>query len=133
MNPRYAQVALRAGHRCEYCHAPEAAFNFPFEIEHIVPISGGGDDAAVNWALACRACNLYKASHVNGSDPESHAAVRLFHPREDQWESHFQIVTESGEIAGRTAIGRATVARLGMNSAAQVAARQQWMRIGLFP
>ena len=73
MNPRYAQVALRAGHRCDYCHAPEAAFNFPFEIEHIVPISAGGDDAAANWALACRACNLYKATHVNGSDPESHA------------------------------------------------------------
>jgi len=30
MNPHYARVAQRAGHRCEYCRAPEAVFNFPF-------------------------------------------------------------------------------------------------------
>jgi hypothetical protein len=70
---------------------------------------------------------------VNGSDPESEAVVRLFHPREDQWEDHFQVAPENGEIVGRTPIGRATVARLEINSAAQVAARQQWMRLGLFP
>ncbi len=133
MNPRYAQVALRAEHRCEYCHAPEAVFNFPLEVEHIVPVSRGGDDTAANWALACRACNLHKAMHVSGSDPESDVMVRLFHPRDDQWEHHFQVVTESGEIVGHTPIGRATVVRLGMNSAAQIPARQQWMRLGLFP
>ena len=133
MNPHYTPVALRAGHRCEYCHAPEAVFNLPLEVEHIVPVSRGGDDTAANWALACRACNLYKATHVHGSDPESHAVVRLFHPREDQWEDHFRVAAESGEIEGLTPVGSATVARLGMNSAAQVAARQQWMRLGLFP
>jgi hypothetical protein len=133
MTPHYAQVALLAEHRCEYCHAPQAVFNLPLEVEHIVPVSRGGDDTAANWALACRACNLYKATHVSGSDPESHAVVRLFHPREDQWEHHFQVVPESGEIVGRTPIGRVTVVRLGMNSEAQIAARQQWMRLGLFP
>jgi hypothetical protein len=35
MNPHYRVVAQRAGHRCEYCRAPEAVFNFPFEVEHI--------------------------------------------------------------------------------------------------
>jgi len=35
MNRHYAGVAERAGHRCEYCHAPEAIFNLPFEVEHI--------------------------------------------------------------------------------------------------
>ena len=133
MNPHYTQVALRAGHRCEYCRAPEAVFNLPLEVEHIVPVSRGGDNTAENWALACRACNLYKATHVSGSDPEGGAVVRLFHPREDQWESHFRVAAEGGEIEGLTPIGRATVARLGMNRAAQVAARQQWMRLSLFP
>jgi hypothetical protein len=133
MNPRYAQVAPRAGHRCEYCHAPEAVFNLSFEVEHIVPVSRGGDDAAANWALACRACNLFKATHIHGRDPESQTVVRLFHPREDQWEEHFRVASESGEIEGLTPIGWATVERLGMNRAAQVAARQQWMRLGLFP
>ena len=80
-----------------------------------------------------RACNLYKATHVSGSDPESHTIVRLFYPREDRWEDHFQVAPESGEMVGRTPIGRATVMRLGLNSAAQVAARRQWIRLGLFP
>ena len=133
MNPHYTQVALRAGHRCEYCHAPEAVFNLPLEVEHIVPVARGGEDTMANWALACRACNLYKAAHVSGSDPDSEAVVRLCHARADQWEDHFLVAPESGEIVGRTPIGRATVARLGINSAAQIAARQQWMRLGLLP
>ncbi len=48
MNPRYVQVALRAGHRCEYCHAPEVVFNFPFEVEHIIPVSRCGLDTESN-------------------------------------------------------------------------------------
>ena len=39
MNPFYTQVADRAEHRCEYCRAPELAFNFPFEVEHLIPKS----------------------------------------------------------------------------------------------
>jgi hypothetical protein len=37
MNPFYTLVADRAAHQCEYCHAPELVFNFPFEVEHIIP------------------------------------------------------------------------------------------------
>lgn len=133
MNPRYAQVALRAGYRCEYCHAPEVLFNFPFEVEHIRPVSRGGTDTQNNQALACRSCNLRKATHVGGVDPESEAMVRLFIPRYDRWEEHFQADPESGVIKGLTAIGRATIARLEMNSEAQMLARRQWMRLGLFP
>ena len=44
MNPRYPFVAERAAHRCEYCRAPEAIFNFPFEVEHIIPLSRDGHD-----------------------------------------------------------------------------------------
>jgi hypothetical protein len=133
MNPRHALVALRAGHRCEYCRAPEAVFNLPFEVEHIIPTALKGTDTDANWALACRSCNLRKATHVSGADPQSQAVVRLFHPREERWEAHFSANVESGEIGGLTAIGRATVARLGMNSEMQIAARRQWIRLGLFP
>jgi len=133
MNPHYAQVALQAGHRCEYCHAPEVVFNFPFEVEHIIPISLAGADIETNRALSCRSCNLWKAAHLDGLDPESGTEVRLFHPREDHWDAHFSVEPEQGEIHGRTPIGRATVTRLRMNHPAQQAARQQWMRLGLFP
>jgi hypothetical protein len=133
MNPRYAEVALRAGHRCEYFHAPEVVFNLPLEVEHIIPVSRGGIDAEANWALACRSCNLHKASHLRGIDPESHAETRLFSPRDDRWDDHFRVDIESGKIEGRTPIGRAAAARLEMNNEAQVAARREWMRLGLFP
>lgn len=133
MNPHYAQVALRAEHRCEYCHAPEAVFNFPFEVEHIIPIASGGADSDSNWALACRSCNLWKAAHLQGLDPISGAMVRLFHPREDNWDAHFRVDPENGEIRGNTSVGRATIECLRMNHEAQRKARQQWMRLGLFP
>src|SRR6266542_6673857 len=112
MNLHYAQVALRAGHRCEYCRAPEVVFNFPFEVEHIIPVAHAGTDTETNWALACRSCNLWKAAHLSGRDPESRVEVGLFHSRDDRWDTHFAVDLESGEIHGRTPFGRATVARL---------------------
>jgi hypothetical protein len=133
MNPHYAEVAQRAGHRCEYCHAPEVVFNFPFEVEHIIPLSRGGTDENANRALSCRSCNLRKAAHVSGVDPESQAETPLFHPRNNRWEEHFRVEGESGRIEGLTPVGRTTVARLEMNSEAQGTARRQWMRLGLFP
>jgi hypothetical protein len=133
MNPHYELVALRAGHRCEYCHAPEAVFNFPFEVEHIIPLMRDGADAADNWALACRACNVRKGAHVEHADPVTHAIVRLYHPRREPWHDHYHIDTDTGVIEGRSAIGRATLARLEMNSPAQCAARQHWIRLGVFP
>ncbi len=133
MNPRYQGVASRAGHRCEYCHAPEAVFNFPFEVEHIIPVARGGDDATDNWALSCRSCNVRKWAHVDHVDATTGAVVKLFHPRRDLWQEHFSVDDETGSINGRTPTGRATIARLGMNGSAQRVARQLWIRLGLFP
>ena len=60
MNPHYVEIARRANHRCEYCQAPEVVFNFPFEVEHIIPLSRQGANDQTNLALACRSCNLRK-------------------------------------------------------------------------
>lgn len=133
MNPHYASVAARAGHRCEYCRAPEAVFNFPFEVEHIVPTSRGGADDASNLALACRSCNIHKGIHVIGFAPGNPTEVRLFRPRDDRWDQHFEAIGENGWIVGTTEIGRATVFRLKLNGEIQRAARAQWVRLGLFP
>jgi hypothetical protein len=133
MNPLYVGVASRAGHRCEYCHAPEAVFNFPFEVEHIVPIARGGTSNEANLAMACRSCNLRKAIHLSGEDLRSGEMVRLFRPREETWGDHFAVEEESDDIRGLTPTGRATTARLDMNSPAQRAARRQWRRLGFFP
>jgi hypothetical protein len=133
MSARYAAVSLRAGHRCEYCHAPEAIFNFPFEVEHILPSSRQGPDDDTNLALACRACNLYKTDHTTAPDEATQSEVRLFHPRQDRWEELFEAERETGIIRGLTPIGRATVLCLRTNTPLQLEARRQWMRLGLFP
>ncbi len=133
MNPLYPVIAERAAHRCEYCRAPEAIFNFPFEVEHIVPASHGGIGDPSNLALACRACNLFKADRLHAVDDLTSEAVGVFDPRQQQWKEHFEVESESGRILGTTPIGRATVMALRMNSPLQVAARRQWMRLGLFP
>lgn len=133
MNPFYPLVALRAYHRCEYCHAPESVFNFPFEIEHVISVALDGTDDETNLALACHSCNIYKGPYLHGIDPLSGDTVRLFHPREQVWEQHFQIDLATSEVIGKTPTGRATVNRLRMNSPAQLLARSAWIRLGLFP
>ncbi len=133
MNPHYQFVALRAFHRCEYCHAPEEIFNFPFEVEHIISHARGGQDEEQNLCLACRSCNLFKRDFLTWLDEITQTEVRLFHPRQDDWENHFCFNTETGEIQGLTAIGRASVARLRMNTQSQLTARLFWMRLEVFP
>lgn len=133
MNPHYPLVAARAVHRCEYCRAPESVFNFPFEVEHIIPIVLDGADQEDNWALACRSCNLRKWTHITFVDPLSKQQVRLFNPRIDQWTEHFSVDKELGSLTGISAIGRATIACLELNSTMQIHARLQWIKLGLFP
>ena len=129
MNPFYLQVAERANHRCEYCHAPEVVFNFPFEVEHIIPIAKRGKTDLDNLALACRSCNLRKSDRISGYLPDSNVEVNFFHPRQNQWIAHFGVNRESGEILGLTLIGRVTIDYLMMNSSSQLTARKIWLRL----
>jgi hypothetical protein len=129
----YPLVAARASHRCEYCRAPELLFNSSFEVEHIRPLAHGGTDDDWNLALACRACNGAKHTAMIARDPESGRAVRLFNPRSDIWHDHFDVDTDTAEIAGRTAIGRATVSRLQLNALKHVEARWVWIAQFGFP
>lgn len=133
MNTLYSAVAERAVYRCEYCHAPETVFNFPFEVEHILPQAHGGSDDLDNLALACHACNLFKSDFETGQDEESQAEVALFHPRRTSWEQLFGVDAEGTEIFGITPVGRATVVRLQMNRPRHVIARRRWIQLGLFP
>ncbi len=132
-NPADTAIAQRANHRCEYCKAPEVVFNFPFEVEHIVPLSRQGSNNEANLALACRSCNLRKGNRISGVSSSSQTEVCFFHPRVEQWDEHFQVNHVSGAILGRTLVGAVTVEYLAMNSPVQVTARQLWIRLGLFP
>jgi len=133
VNPHYPTVAQRADGRCEYCRAPELVFNFAFEVDHILPRFAGGDDSPDNLALACESCNLYK-SFITGRKDESEArVVLLYHPRRDRWDAHFRFDSETCQVHGLSATGRVTVIQLKMNSGFQIRAREQWLRLGLYP
>jgi 5-methylcytosine-specific restriction endonuclease McrA len=89
MNSYYTAIAQRANHRCECCKAPEVVFNFPFAVEHIVPVSRQSSNDEANLALACRSCNLRKGNRISGLSSRSNVEARFFHLREDQWGDHF--------------------------------------------
>ncbi|MGI8669270.1 MAG: HNH endonuclease [Aridibacter sp.] len=130
MNPYYSEVSLRADERCEYCQAPEAISNFLFEVEHIIPKFHGGSDDLENLALACRSCNVFKSNFLNGIDDSGFETERLFNPRIDNWEGHFEISGETLEIIGMTGIGRGTINRLRFNNKVQLRARRIWFELG---
>ncbi len=119
MNQFYEAVAKRANFICEYCHAPESAFNFPFEIDHFIPLSKNGTDDLNNLVLACRACNAYKAFHNIGLHDKKED-IRLFNPRQDIWNKHFRVNLDTLGIEGLTKIGSGTINRLKMNSVRQI-------------
>lgn len=133
MNRRYPEVSRRAGRRCEYCHAPEAIFNFPFEVEHVIPSSQGGSDEVENLALACRSCNSFKGDAVASLDEATGQTALLFNPRTDRWEEYFTLDQDTGRVVGLTASGRATAHRLRMNDPVQITARLVWIELGLYP
>ncbi|MGI8788545.1 MAG: HNH endonuclease [Pyrinomonadaceae bacterium] len=78
MNIFYSKVAERAEKICEYCHAPEIASNFSFEVEHIVPLLRKGNIELENLALACRSCNIFKSYYLNGVDESGTEIPRTF-------------------------------------------------------
>jgi hypothetical protein len=133
MNRLYSQIAERAGHRCEYCRAPEAIFNFPFEVEHLIPPGRGGTDEISNLALSCRSCNLFKRDAIEAVDRQTGSRVSLFNPRRELWDEHFAADQKTGNLMALTSVARATIDLLQMNGQNQVAARKQWMKLKLFP
>ena len=102
-------------------------------VDHIIPVSAGGQTAAENLCLSCVSCNSYKLHFQTGIDTELQRETRLYHPRNDRWEEHFSWNNDSSEIVGMTSIGRATITRLKMNQPIMLAARREWKKTGLHP
>ena len=128
-HPRYEVVAKRAGGLCEYCKTPERLAEYSFEVEHIVPRARGGLDTLENLALACGPCNKAKATRQRARDPTTGALMPLFPPRLDVWTDHFSWSEDYTVIAGRTAVGRATVASLRLNTTRRRDSRVLWRTV----
>jgi hypothetical protein len=131
---RRAEVAARAGHRCEYCHLPTRGQVATFPIDHVIPRGAGGKNDPSNLALTCPHCNAHKWTATAGPDPETGESVRFYHPREDVWVDHFGWSADRpGELVGKTAIGRATIDGLHINDPDMVSLRILLAELSLFP
>lgn len=82
------QIRSRDNNRCAYCQSPEALMGVTFEIEHIIPVSMGGETHLNNLCLSCPTCNRHKANRVKAQDPENGTEVPLFHPRQQHLNLH---------------------------------------------
>jgi hypothetical protein len=130
---RRAEVTARAGHRCEYCHLPTRGQVATFPIDHVVPRTAGGGADPDNLALTCPHCNAHKWMTAEGPDPETGEVVRFYHPRQQAWDDHFQWdPAGTGELLGKTAVGRATVLGLRINDQDMVRLRLLLAELGLF-
>jgi hypothetical protein len=117
-----------AGGRCEYCHLPEEFVRLKHVTDHIIARQHGGGDDKKNLAVCCGRCNRSKGPNIAGIDPKSGKLVRLFHPRRHKWSTHFH--WDGPVLAGRTAIGRATIVVLAINDPLRVALRESLLREG---
>jgi len=116
MNEALRQMARqRAASRCEYCRLPDFAPALePFHLEHITARQHGGATEPENLAWACHRCNLHKGTNLSAIDPDS--------------QEHFKM--NGARIQGTTAIGRATVWLLQMNTERRLERRAEVLRLG---
>jgi hypothetical protein len=121
-------VRVRASGRCEYCRLSHEFDALPFQIDHILPRKHGGGDTLDNLALSCLNCNAYKGPNLTGIDPHDGVIVAIFHPRNSEWTEHFR--WDGPRIVARTAIGRATIAVLGINRPERIEHRRLLMAAG---
>jgi hypothetical protein len=100
---------------------PQAAYRFTFPIDHIIARQHKGKTESRNLALACLRCNAHKGPNISGIDPDTGGIVRLFNPRKDRWNRHFE--WSGAVLVGLSAIARATIIVLDINHPSYVAIR----------
>jgi len=127
------QIKQADRNRCAYCQTAEAISGIPLTIDHIQPISKGGETIFENLCLACRPCNEFKAAFTEANDPLTNEAVPLFNPRGQIWSKHFRWSADATRIEGVTTVGRATVIALRMNREIISATRARWVWSGWHP
>lgn len=62
----YLMIAIRSDQRCEYCrrHPPEVTL----EIDHILPVSKGGSESALNLRFLCQYHNRSRGNRFRWAD-----------------------------------------------------------------
>ena len=96
-------------------------------------MSRGGGTVLENLALACRTCNSYKASRIEGIDLVSKQITLLYHPRLMDWQVHFTWSDDTLLMLGLTPIGRVTISLLDTNREGIINLRELLKSIGKHP
>ncbi len=125
------QVIERANNCCEYCRLSQTDNFFTFHVDHIISQKHDGTSQFENLCLSCPNCNIRKGSDIAGADPITQAPTFLFHPRNDVWHEHFEII--DSHIQGRTPQGRLTVNLLRFNEIERVTERVELAQLGSYP
>lgn len=115
-------LAKRAGYCCEYCKIPMSASFYSFQADHIISWKHGGITELINLAWACFPCNNIKGTDIGTMLLPDRTFVRLFNPREELWDEHFEM--EQGVIYAKTKIGEATIKVLKLNEVDRIIERQ---------
>jgi len=123
-------VERRARGQCEYCCFPAAFSCRPFHCDHVIAQQHGGGAVPENLAWSCNHCNLHKGPNLASIDPITGEMVRLFNPRTDLWNQHFQ--WHGAVLTGRTPNGRATIFLLDVNDPMVTAIRAALMEEGVY-
>ena len=124
------QVRQRALGRCEYCQTPDWVTELPHEADHIRALKHDGPTELANLAWACARCNDFKGSDASAYVPGTDHLVRLFNPRIDVWDDHFD--WDEAFVIGKTEIAQATIVLLRVNADLRVNLRRALMDDGLF-
>lgn len=124
------RVRERAGNRCEYCRLSQVSQEATFHVDHVRPRREGGQTTLENLALACVSCSLRKGARIEAPDPETGELAKLYNPRWNRWEDHFE---PDIKIRGKTPTGRATVELLRMNRPLAISIREEEAAIGRYP
>ena len=124
-------VIDRSGGRCEYCQLSQAGQEASFHIDHVTPVSAGGETVIDNLALACVSCSLRKGARQAAVDPATNVEVPLFNPRRDIWSEHF--FWQGVRLVGLTAIARGTIQALDLNRPLILAIREEEIVLGRHP
>ena len=109
------RITTLADHRCSYCRSPEW-IGIPMVMEHIWPLSSGGQTILENLCLSCYQCNEFKGDRIEALDAITGIKVHLFNPHKQIWAEHFAWGEGGLKIVGLTACGRVTVTLLRLNN-----------------
>ena len=127
------RIRKAALYRCGYCLSTQRYVMGLLEIEHIIPLAGGGTDEEENLWLSCTLCNRFKGIKFSHLDPITNIIAPLFNPRTQVWKEHFRWDEAGVRIAGITPTGRATVEAIQLNNEIALEVRFQWVGANWHP